>query len=74
MRQLPWMLAVLLAACDAPEAERVRGGGPGGDVGNRPEVVQLHAGSRPYYDIEREAKGGMQVLEPANHARGFVRP
>lgn len=74
MRFLLLSIAALLAACDNPEAERVRGGGPGGDVGNRAKVVQLHAGSRPYYYVERQVPGGMQALEPAQHARVSVRP
>jgi hypothetical protein len=38
----------LLAACSSPEASRTRGGGPGADVGNRHQTVELHAGARPY--------------------------
>lgn len=41
--------AVVLGACSSPEASRVRGGGPGADVGNRTEVVEFHAGAEPYY-------------------------
>jgi hypothetical protein len=45
---LPLALAGLLAACDSPEASRSRGGGAGGDVGNRGRV-ELHGGSEMYY-------------------------
>lgn len=38
------------AACDSPEASRVRGGGPGADIGNRRPAVEFHAGARPYYE------------------------
>lgn len=38
------------AGCRSPEATRVRGGGPGADIGNRNPVVEMHAGSRPYYE------------------------
>jgi hypothetical protein len=38
-----------LAACTSPEATRQRAGGPGADVGNRGESVDLHAGADPYY-------------------------
>lgn len=41
--------ALVLVACASPEARRVRGGGPGADVGNRTEVVEFHAGADPYY-------------------------
>jgi hypothetical protein len=41
-------LALILAACSSPEAERVRGGGPGADTGNRGDPVVMHGGSQPY--------------------------
>ena len=44
------LLTVLPAlACASPEAVRLRGGGPGADVGNRGEPVEIHAGAEPYY-------------------------
>ena len=43
------MLLVGLGACTSPEASRARGGGAGGDVGNRDTVVEIHAGAQPYY-------------------------
>jgi hypothetical protein len=39
-----------VAGCHSPEAARVRGGGPGADVGNRTSIVEMHGGSRPYYE------------------------
>lgn len=48
-RSLLIALALAGAACASPEAARVRGGGPGADVGNREEVVEFHAGAEPYY-------------------------
>lgn len=38
-----------MAACGSPEAHRIRGGGPGADVGNRQPVVELHEGADPYH-------------------------
>jgi hypothetical protein len=38
-----------LAACGSPEATRRRGGGPGGDVNNRPAQVKMHEGSKQYW-------------------------
>jgi hypothetical protein len=38
-----------LAACASPEATRTRGGGPGADVKNWGQPVELHAGAEPYY-------------------------
>jgi hypothetical protein len=45
------LAGVLLSAagCASPEAARARGGGAGGDVGNRKSSVEFHAGARPYY-------------------------
>jgi hypothetical protein len=49
---------VLLIACTvavgcvSPETTRVRGG-PGADVGNRPEVVKMHAGAEPFWKTPR---------------------
>ena len=43
------MLLVGLGACTSPEASRTRGGGAGGDGGNRDAVVEMHAGAQPYY-------------------------
>lgn len=37
-------------ACQGPEAARQRGGGPGGDIRNRDPVVEMHAGSRMYFE------------------------
>jgi hypothetical protein len=41
------------AGCASPEAERVRGGGPGADPGNRGTVVWMHEGADPYYGTPR---------------------
>ncbi|ACZ40791.1 hypothetical protein [Sphaerobacter thermophilus] len=45
------LVAFLLAAC-GPEAKRTRAGGPGADIGNRKETVELHGevrGERSIY-------------------------
>lgn len=45
------LLAILLlAACASPEAGRSRGGGPGADVKNRGNPVEMHAGAEPYHE------------------------
>jgi hypothetical protein len=46
---MPAAWAILLAACDSPEAGRTRGGGPGADVKNWGHPMELHAGAEPYY-------------------------
>ena len=43
---------LLTAAC-SPEATRVRGGGPGGDIGNRSVPAQIHGRTNPYYETPR---------------------
>lgn len=43
-------VALALAACGSPEAKRTQGGGRGADPGNRDPVVQMHSGSRMYYE------------------------
>ena len=48
------LLAVVgIVACNSPEATRMRGGGPGADVGNRGHVVEMHGGSEPYWRTPR---------------------
>jgi hypothetical protein len=47
------LAAMALAACTSPEATRMRAGGPGADPGNRSRVVQMHEGSRPYWNTPR---------------------
>lgn len=43
---------LLVAAC-SPEATRVRSGGPGGDIGNRPRMPDIHGPINPYYETPR---------------------
>jgi hypothetical protein len=38
----------MLVACASPETGRTRGGGPGGDVGNRTKSVRMHEGANPF--------------------------
>lgn len=40
----------LLPACGSPEAARTRGGGPGADVGNWTQPVEMHAGAQPFHE------------------------
>ena len=57
---------LLFAGCSSPEATRTRGGGNGADVGNVGDVVQMHAGSRPYWNTPRlvEPVGPMPLALP----------
>jgi hypothetical protein len=41
---------VAVAACGSPEADRARGGARGADVGNRQTIVEIHEGSRMFYE------------------------
>jgi hypothetical protein len=65
---LPLVAGVILAACASPEATRLRAGGPGADVGNRGAVVNMHEGSRPYWDTPRVAGIQGPSLEPSSQA------
>jgi hypothetical protein len=41
--------ALCVVGCESPESRRVRGGGPGADVGNRRATVIFHQGAVVYY-------------------------
>jgi hypothetical protein len=62
------LLALLLAACASPEAHRTRGGGPGADVKNWGNPVELHAGAQPYHNTpcvtDVECNGPPPVFGP----------
>jgi hypothetical protein len=62
------LLALLLAACASPEAQRTRGGGPGADVKNWGNPVELHAGAQPFHNTpcvtEVECHGPPPVFGP----------
>ena len=42
-------VGLTMAAC-SPEATRTRSGGPGGDIGNRGRVTEMHGRVDPYYE------------------------
>lgn len=66
--------SVTFTACRSPEATRMRAGGPGGDRGNRPAVVKMHEGSRPFWKTPVVVPGESVPLEPARQAQGLSRP
>ena len=59
---------LLLTACSSPEASRIRGGGPGADVKNWGQTVELHAGAQPFHETlcvtEIECSGPPPVFGP----------
>ena len=67
LRLLPGFLFLLLA-CSSPEARRTRGGGPGADVKNWEQPVELHAGAQPFHEtpcvMELECTGPPAVFGP----------
>jgi hypothetical protein len=67
------LAAAALAACTSPEADRVRGGGPGADVGNRGDPVVMHEGSSPYADTPKRIPSEAPPVEPASQARQLSR-
>lgn len=74
-----WRATVVIVAtiaavgCTSPEAQRQRASGPGGDVGNRPEQVRMHEGSRQYWKTPRRI-GEAMPLEPSEQARQLSMP
>jgi hypothetical protein len=41
--------AFVVAACDSPEVKRSRGDARGADLGHRAGSIEMHEGSKPYY-------------------------
>ena len=67
-------LVLSLGGCTSPETSRTRGGGPGADVGNRGEIVEMHEGSKPFYETPRMIPTAHPSLAPANQAAEASRP
>ena len=63
------VVATWLPACVSPESTRVRGGGPGADLQNRPAQVMLHEGSVPFWETPVMIDRVYPELAPAQHAR-----
>jgi hypothetical protein len=73
-RRTLFIVATIAAAgCTSPEAQRQRGGGPGGDIGNRPALVKMHEGSRQYWKTPLRIGEAMPV-DPAEQARQLSMP
>lgn len=72
-----WILLVAglaIAGCTSPEATRQRGGGPGGDIGNRPAQVLMHEGSRQYWETPVRISSEGPSLAPSEQARQLSLP
>lgn len=63
-----------IAGCASPETSRTRGGGPGADTGNRPAVVKMHEGSRPFWNTPDRIELEHPPLEPARQAQQISQP
>jgi len=63
------LACAVLGGCASPEAVRQRGGGPGGDSGNRPAQVKMHEGSRQYWETPVVIPGEGPPLAPSEQAR-----
>jgi hypothetical protein len=61
-------LSFYVAACASPEVARTRGSGPGADVGNRSNFVQMHEGSRPFESTPKLIPAKHPPLNPASQA------
>ena len=68
------VVLLLLAACRSPEATRILGGGPGGDIGNRPAIVRMHEGSIPFHETPRLVESSeTPALDTASQASEYGR-
>lgn len=72
-RRLAILAVLALAACTSPEADRVRGGGPGADVGNRGNPVVMHGGSQPYAGTPKLIAAESVPVDPATQAKELSR-
>jgi hypothetical protein len=70
---LTLLIGAAVAGCTSPETLRTRGGGPGADTGNRPDVVRMHGGSRPYWKTPVRIPAEHPPLEPAQQAQRLSR-
>jgi hypothetical protein len=66
--------AAIVVGCRSPEARRVRGQGPGADIGNRPNVVKMHEGSDPFWGTPEYISIEHPPLTPAGQAAQISRP
>ena len=57
----------VLAGCESPEDTRTRGG-RGADVGNRPQTVEMHEGSQPFWETPERIDSKHPPLESARQA------
>lgn len=71
---MPLAALALVAGCSSPEATRSRGGGPGADIGNRPERVLMHEGSRPYWKTPVHIPTEAPSIAPSEQARQLSLP
>jgi hypothetical protein len=62
-----------LSACVSPEATRTRGGGPGADLGNRTEVLEMHEGSLPFWETPQIITTKHAPIETADQAYALSR-
>jgi hypothetical protein len=62
-----------LIGCASPETKRMRGGGPGADMGNRTKFVQMHEGSKPFEKTPTIIPTKHPPLAPASQANDLSR-
>ena len=65
--------SLYLIGCASPETKRMRGGGPGADLGNRAKVVQMHEGSIPFENTPKIIPTQHPSLAPASQANDLSR-
>jgi hypothetical protein len=65
--------SLYLIGCASPETKRMRGGGPGADLGNRTKFVQMHEGSKPFEKTPTIIPTKHPPLAPASQANDLSR-
>jgi hypothetical protein len=63
---------IAATGCVSPESTRTRGG-RGADVGNRPQIVEMHDGSEPFWKTPRRITIDHPPLESARQAEQLSR-
>jgi hypothetical protein len=70
---LALFVVFVFTACASPEVKRSRGYGPGADVGNRDDVVEMHEGAQPFWKTPKIIPGQPPPLDTANQAHELSR-
>ena len=62
------IVAWAASGCTSPESTRMRAGGGGADVGNRRPIVEMHEGSKPYWQTPNRVVKGVGMDDSSGSA------